>query len=87
MSAALIHSAAFALVLSGAACLYVASPRQSLLRARWRRPGLFAAAFLLAAWTVWRIRLAPATAFFTTLAALMPLLIALPSLAALRGRK
>lgn len=87
MVAPLVHSAALALVVGGAACLYVASPRQSLTRARRWRPGLFAAAFLLAAWMVWRIRLAPGAAFFTTVAALMPLLIALPSLAALRGRK
>jgi hypothetical protein len=87
MSAALIHSAALALVLAGAACLYAASPRQTLLRARRRRPGLFAAVFLFAAWAVWRIDLAPAAAFFTTLATLMALLIALPSLAASRGRK
>jgi hypothetical protein len=87
MSAALIHSAALALLVAGAGCLYVASPRQSLLRARWRRPGLLAAAFLFAAFMVWRLRLAPSTAVFTTLVALMPLLIAWSSLAALRGRK
>lgn len=87
MPAALIHSSAFVLVVAGAACLYLASPRQSLLRLRWRKAGLFAAAFLLAAWLVWRIRLESSTAFFATLAALMPLLIALPSLVALRGRK
>ncbi|HEY8066913.1 MAG TPA: hypothetical protein VIF40_19640 [Methylosinus sp.] len=44
-------------------------------------------ALLLAAWMIWRIRLESSTAVFTTLAALMPLLIALPSLAALTGRK
>ncbi|TRL35541.1 hypothetical protein FM996_07310 [Methylosinus sporium] len=87
MSAAFLHSSAFALVVAGAACLYLASPRQSLLRLRWRKAGLFAAAFLLAAWMVWRIRLESSTAFFATLAALMPLLIALPSVVALKGRK
>ncbi|WP_400771084.1 hypothetical protein [Methylosinus sporium] len=85
--AAFIHSAALALVVAGAACLYVASPRQLLTRARWRRPGLLAAAFLLAAWMVWRIRLESSTAFFTALAALMPLLIAWSSLVGLGGRK
>ncbi|CAN2536623.1 hypothetical+protein [Methylocapsa aurea] len=87
MSAALIPSSALTLVLAGAACLYIASPRQSLLRVRWRRAGLLAVALLLAAWMIWRIRLESSTAVFTTLAALMPLLIALPSLAALTGRK
>ncbi|BBU63803.1 hypothetical protein MSC49_37380 (plasmid) [Methylosinus sp. C49] len=87
MSAALITSSALALVVAGAACLYLASPRQSLSRLRWRKAGLFAAAFLLAAWLVWTIRLESSTAFFATLAALMPLLIALPSLVALKGKK
>ncbi|MBY6240086.1 hypothetical protein [Methylosinus sp. Sm6] len=87
MSAALFHSSALALVLAGSACIYGASPRQSLLRVRRRRAGVFAVALLLAAWMVWRSRLESTTAFFTTLAALMPLLIAWPCLAALRKRK
>lgn len=87
MSAASIHSTAFALILAGSACLYLASPRQSLLRVQRRKAGFFAAASLFAAWMVWRIRLESSTAFFATLAASMPLLIALPSLAALKGRK
>lgn len=87
MPAAIIPSSALALVVAGAACLYLASPRQALLRARWRKAGVFAAAFLLAAWMVWQVRLESSTAFFATLAALMPLLIALPSLVALKGRK
>ena len=76
------------LVVAGAACLYLASPRQALLRVRWRKAGLFAAAF-----SPRRVdgledsSASPSTAFFTTLAALMPLLIALPSLVALKGRK
>lgn len=89
MRDAFIHFAALAFVVAGAACLYLASPRQLLTtRAQRRRPSLFAAAgFLFAAWAAWRLLLEPATAFFTALAALMALLIAFPSLAALLRRR
>lgn len=87
MMMAFIHSAALALVAAGAVCIYVASPRRSSPRGQWRGASLFAAAFLLAAWMVWRLLLEPTTAFFATFAALMPLLIALPGVAALSRRR
>ncbi len=87
MTAVFIHSAALALVAAGAVCIYVASPRRSSPRGQWRGASLFAAAFLLAAWMVWRLLLESTTAFFTTFVALMPMLIALPGVAALSRRR
>lgn len=92
MTATLLHAAALLCVLSGAACLYAGTPRQSLFpRARNSFPRdltaasslIGAAVFFIVGGALLRRFMATETAVFAVIAIAMATLIALPSIAAL----
>ena len=89
MPALWLNLLALVVAATGAALLYLGSPRQLVLaRPLPARAGLgWGLTLLLAAWLLWCVPWHPAAAFFATLTVTMAWLVALPVGASLLKRK